>query len=171
MILIHTALFPEAKPIIEYLKLKFVQKKPYKIYKSENIILIVTGMGEKTLLIKEVLSKYHIKRAINIGIAGCKDKTIPIGTLFCTNQQLKNIPYSTITTVTNPLDNSDDLNTLLVDMETKYFLETTKNIKEVYVFKIVSDYLNTTIPNKRFVWEIIEKNLNKLDYYLKSPIL
>ncbi len=47
MILVHTALFAEAKPIIEYLKLKFITKKPFIVYKSKNVILVVTGMGDK----------------------------------------------------------------------------------------------------------------------------
>ncbi len=165
MTLIHTALFTEAKPIIEYLKLKFIQKKPYRLYQRDNILLIVTGMGEKTLIIKELLSQYHIKKAINIGIAGCKDKNIPIGALFCTTHNLPHISHSTITTVKKPLNNPDNLKTTLVDMETNYFLEATKDIEDVYIFKIVSDHLNIAIPSKQFVWGIIEKNLEKLSYY------
>jgi len=173
MILIHTALFAEAKPIIEHLKLKFIQKQPYRLYQRDDIVLVVTSMGEKTLIIKELLSQYHINKAINIGIAGCKDKNIPIGTLFYTYYKSEsealapnnNIPYSTITTVKEPLNNPDNLKTTLVDMETDYFLEATKDIEEVYIFKIVSDYLDTTIPSKQFVWEIIEKNLEKLSYH------
>ncbi len=74
MILVHTALFAEAKPIIEYLKLKFITKKPFRVYKSKNVILVVTGMGDKTFLLKEIFKDYQIDRAINIGIVGCKDK-------------------------------------------------------------------------------------------------
>jgi len=162
MTLIHTALFAEAKPIIEYLKLKFIQKKPYRLYQRDNIVLVVTGMGEKTLIIKEILSQYHIKKAINIGIAGCKDKNIPIGALFCTTHNLPHISHSTITTVKEPLNNPNNLKTTLVDMETDYFLEATEDIEEVYVFKVVSDYLDTTIPSKQFVWKLIENSLKYL---------
>ncbi|NOZ91025.1 MAG: nucleoside phosphorylase [Epsilonproteobacteria bacterium] len=167
MTLIHTALFAEAKPIIEHLKLRFIQKKPYRLYQRDNIVLAVTGMGEKTLIIKEILSQYYIKKAINIGIAGCKDKNIPIGALFCTTHNLPHISHSTITTVKKPLNNPHNLKTTLVDMETDYFLEATKDIKEVYVFKVVSDYLDTTIPSKQFVWEIIEKSLKDIEVYFK----
>jgi purine-nucleoside phosphorylase len=168
MVLIHTALFPEAKPIIEYFRLKFITKKPYRVYKNENIILIITGMGKKTYQLKDILEKEPIKKAINIGIAGCKDKNIEIGTLFIVNRRLKDIPYSTLTTSTKPVNNPNEIKTTLVDMEAKYFLEVTKDIKEVYIFKIVSDHLDIKIPNKRFVWEIVKKNLYRLQKYIED---
>ena len=166
MTLIHTALFAEAKPIIEYFRLKFITKKPYRVYKNENIILIVTGMEKNTYLLRDILEKEPIKKAINIGIAGCRDKNIEIGTLFIVNRKLKNIPYSTFTTSTKPVNNPNEIQTTLVDMEAKYFLEVTKDIKEVYIFKIVSDHLDIKIPNKRFVWGIIEENLEKIQRYI-----
>ena len=170
MILVHTALFAEAKPIIEYFNLKFITKKPYRVYKNENIILIVTGMGKKTYQLKEILEKYKIDKAFNIGIAGCRDKNIEIGTLFIVNRKLKNIPYSTLTTSTKPVNNPNEIKTTLVDMEAKYFLEVTKDIKEVYIFKIVSDHLDIKIPNKRFVWESIRKNLDKISPLIRGDI-
>jgi len=166
MTLIHTALFAEAKPIIDHFKLKFITKKPYRVYKNKNIILIVTGMGEKTYILKEILKKHKIDKAINIGIAGCKNKNIEIGTLFCTNKRLKDIPYATLTTSTKPINNPNKIQTTLVDMETKYFLEVTKDIKEVYIFKIVSDHLKIKIPQKEFVHQIIKNSLQNLQKYI-----
>jgi hypothetical protein len=167
MILVHTALFAEAKPIIEYLKLKFITKKPFRVYKSKNVILVVTGMGDKTFLLKEIFKDYQIDRAINIGIVGCKDKNIKIGNLFCTNRVLKEIPYAKLTTTKNPIDNPDSIDTPLVDMEAEYFLKVTKGIKEIYIFKIVSDHLDITIPKKEFVWKIIRNNLPKIERYFQ----
>ena len=165
MLLIHTALFAEAKSIIEYLKLKFISKKPYRVYKNSQIILVVTGMGDKTYLLKEILPLYPIKRAINIGIAGCKEKSVPIGRLFCTTHHLNTIAYASISCVDKGLENPNLLSTTLVDMESRYFLEVTKEIDEVYIFKVVSDYLDTTTPTKQFVWRIIGDNLDKIGYY------
>ena len=41
------ALFPEARPLIEYYKLKLILKKPWKIYASyeKGIYLILSGIG------------------------------------------------------------------------------------------------------------------------------
>ena len=165
--LIHIALKQEAKPIIEYFKLQCIQTKPYKLYKKENIVLIISGMGkEKTSShVKDILNKYDIEKAINIGIAGCKDKNIKIGSLFCTNQKLNFIDYASLTTVDKPIDDENKLKTTLVDMEAKNFISTCKeflDIRYIYILKVVSDHLDTTIPKKEFVWKIIEKNLKNI---------
>jgi len=173
MTLLHVALKHEAKPIIEYFKLQCIQTKPYKIYKKEDIILSVCGMGmENTLHVKEIFQKYEINKAINIGIAGCKDKNIEIGSLFCTNHKIDFINYADLTTVNEPLDNKKKLKTTLVDMEAEHFISTCKeflDIKDIYVLKVVSDYLNTTIPKKEFVWKIIEKNLKSISKVVTLP--
>jgi len=165
--LIHTSLRQEAKPIIEYFKLQCIQTKPHKIYTKENIVLIISGMGkDKTSLhVKDVFKNYNIDKAINIGIAGCKDKDIAIGSLFCTNQTLDFIETASLTTVDVPLDNDKDLKTTLVDMEAQSFISTCKeflDIKDIYILKVVSDHLDTTIPKKEFVWKIIERNLKNI---------
>lgn len=165
--LIHTALKHEAKPIIEHYKLQCLQKKPYKIYKKDDILLVISGMGkEKTSLhVKDIFEKYKIKKAINMGIAGCKNSTIDIGSLFTCKQKLENIEYASLTTVDKPLSNREELQTTLVDMEADAFLHVSQQYlqnEDIYILKVVSDYLDTTIPKKEFVWKIIEKNLNNI---------
>ncbi|HIP30823.1 MAG TPA: nucleoside phosphorylase [Sulfurospirillum arcachonense] len=166
MILIHTALKHEAKPIIEYFRLQCIQTKPFKIYEKGNIVLAVCGMGrQNTLHVKEVFENYEIKKAINIGIAGCKDKTVKIGSIFCTTHQIESIKYSTLSTINEPLDNPEGLKTTLVDMESKHFISTCKeflDINDIYILKVVSDHLDTSIPKKEFVWKIIEQNLKSI---------
>ena len=167
-ILLHVALKAEAKPIIEYFKLQCIQTKPYKVYQKDDILLAICGMGkEKTALyVEDIFQKYSIDKAINIGIAGCKDSKIEIGSLFCTNHRLDFINYASLTTVDEPLNDDKDLKTALVDMEARYFISTCKgflDIKDIYILKVVSDHLDTTIPKKEFVWKIIEKNLNNIN--------
>ena len=84
--LIHTALVAEAKPIIGHFKLKCIEKVPFNVYKNDDILLVVSGIGgEKTKsALAYALSLYEPKTAINIGIAGCSDKSVKIGSLFCT---------------------------------------------------------------------------------------
>ena len=110
---------------------------------------------------------FEIKKAINIGIAGCSDGSIKIGTLFCTNRLLPNINFASITTVDEPLESDENLETILVDMESKYFEDISKkHCNDIYTFKVVSDYLETQIPKKAFVIELMQNNLTDLKKYL-----
>lgn len=164
MTLIHTALLCEAQPLIETFGLEKVINK--KEYKNDFLVLIVSGIGEEktsTALIK-AFQTYPIKKAINIGIAGCRDKTIPIGSLFCANKELENIPHASISTVKSP---TKDINTTLVDMEARAFCFTCKEKGvDFYVFKVVSDYLDDTIPQKSFVTKLIRDTLAKWKHYI-----
>ncbi len=126
-ILIHCALLSEAQAIIELLKLQrdiSIQDLPKgsKLFISEKYILIVSGIGKDNTknALEFVFKNYAVKKAINIGIAGCCDSSIKIGTPFCTNRLLPNINFAPITSVDKPLDSDENLQTLLVDMEAKY---------------------------------------------------
>ncbi len=174
--LIYTALLPEAQSLINFLKLKQdsnVQDLPNgnKLFTDENneYILIVSGIGkencEKSL--NFVYKNYKIKKAINIGIAGCSDASIKIGTLFCTNRLLPNINFASITTVDTVLESDENLETILVDMESSYFQEISKKYcNNIYTFKVVSDYLEINIPKKDFVIKLIQGSLEKWKKYL-----
>lgn len=174
--LIHCALLSEAQTFINFLKLiqnNNIQNLPIgtKIYedKDEKILLLVSGIGkEKTIESLEfVYNNYNITKAINIGIAGCSDSSIKIGTLFCTNKLLKEINFASITTVDKPLETDEDLETLLVDMEAKYFLEISKKYCDNYfIFKVVSDHLDIEIPKKSFVISLIQNVYPKIKIYL-----
>ncbi len=173
---IYTALLPEAQPLINFLKLKqdtSIQNLPNgnKLFIDEydKYLLIVSGIGKENTLnsLQFIYKNYKIDKAINIGIAGCCDSSIKIGSFFCTNRLLPNINFAPITTVDKPLDSDENLETLLVDMEAKYFLEFSKKYcKDIYVFKIVSDYLDLQIPKKSFVIELIENSKEKWKKYL-----
>ncbi len=169
-VLIHTALQPEAQYLINFYKLKQdISIQNFKLFFNDNIILIVSGMGKKNTIdsLTFVFENYQISKAINIGIAGCCDESIKIGTLFCTNRLLPNINFAPITTVDTPLDSDENLETLLVDMESLYFKETClKYIKDVYIFKVVSDYLDITIPKKSFVIELIQNSFKSWEKYI-----
>lgn len=165
--LIHTALYPEAKPIIEYFNL--IQNKSYEplmVFENNKYLLVISGMGRSKTndVLSYMFEQFAIKKAINIGIAGCKDKSIKLGTLFCVNQIIENINTATLTTVDKPLTNDVELKTTLVDMEADMFLEVSKkNLDEenIFVFKIVSDYLSDKIPDKSFVYNCIKKSIPK----------
>ncbi len=166
-ILIHTALLSEAQAIIKFLNLKqdiTAQKLPNdsKLYTNDTTLLIVSGIGKTNTLdaLTFIFNEYEISKAINIGIAGCGDSSIKIGTLFCTNKLFPNINFAPITTVDEPLDSDEDLETLLVDMEAKYFLQAAKeHLKDITILKVVSDHLETQIPKEAFVIELVQNSL------------
>lgn len=158
MKLIHSALLCEAQPIIDRFKL---QKISSSIYKNDDLIVAISGIGEKKTkeCLKSIFSTEKIEKAINIGIAGCKDKEIDIGELFCINKTLEGIKTTTITTVKKPTCNID---TTLVDMEAKAFEFTCKEFGVEYlIFKVVSDYLDERIPKKAYVTELIKESLDR----------
>lgn len=175
-ILIYTALLSEAQALINKLKLTQetnIQNLPIgnKLYIDENnkYILIVSGLGKDNCRksLEFIYENYEIDKAINIGIAGCGDSKIKIGTLFCTNRLLPSINFAPITTVDEPLDSDENLETLLVDMEAKYFLEISKKYcDDNYCFKVVSDHLDIEIPKKSFVIELIQNSLPLWKKYL-----
>lgn len=161
--LIHTALLCEAQPLIQYLKL-FKNKEFPNIYENDQYVLIVSGIGKiATQMALELIFKtYKIHKALNIGIAGCKEETISIGTLCCTTHILNNIRYETLITHDKPLENKEQLSTTLVDMEANYFLkkcEAFLDKEKIYCLKVVSDYLSREIPKKQFVTDLIQKNI------------
>jgi len=170
--LIHTALFCEAKPIIKHFKMQCLQTKPYRIYHKNDILLMVSGMGaKKALHVEDIFKLYPIKQAINIGIAGCKDKNIPIGSLFCTNHRLEDICYATLSCVDEPIDDKEQLTSMLVDMESKSFLHVGKLYlrgENIFVFKVVSDYLDKTIPSKEFVENLIKNSIKSWENYIED---
>jgi len=167
MTLVHCAMLSEAIYIVEKYKLKLTQKNP-RIYIQDNIILCVSGIGKLHTIntLNLVYKKYNIKKAINIGVAGCCDKYIKIGQLFCTTNNNKNIQYMNLKTVDTPQISNDINISCLYDMEAKYFEEISLryvDINNIYIYKIVSDYLNTVILHKEFVKELIKQNIGKIN--------
>jgi len=171
MILIHCALLSEAQYIIEKEKLKLKQKNP-KVYLNDKIVLVVSNVGKNNTItaLEFIYQNYKISKAINIGIAGCNDKSIEIGALFCTNHHLENIPYMQLQTVHSPqllTLNSSFLT--LFDMEGRYFIEISNKYlekKDIFVFKVVSDHLDDTIPSKEFVKQLIKKNIKSIEKWI-----
>ena len=167
-ILIHTALYSEAKAIIDALELKQYDTKPFKIFKNNSTILVVSGIGKENTLnaLSTVFDKYKILKAINIGTAGCSDKERKVGELFCTNHKLDTIDHMKLNTVNGPQTHLSSLIThhSLYDMEASHFEEFCKKYldqKNILVFKVISDHLDDKIPKKEFVYKLISSSFEK----------
>lgn len=158
MTLIHTALRCEAQPIIDKYKLAKISPK---IYKNDDLTVLISGVGEENTKreLEGFLSSHEVLKAINIGVAGCSDKSIKIGELFCINKKLENINSASITTVKKPTTN---VTTTLVDMECSAFIGVCeKNGIECFVLKVVSDYCDAERLEKDFVINLIRRSIKK----------
>lgn len=80
------ALFEEAKPLIQTLKLNALSQKPFKIYANNNYTLIISGIGNDAVLmaVSHLLTRFSFEKndlLINYGIAAARKDT-PLGSLF-----------------------------------------------------------------------------------------
>ncbi|MDR0762595.1 MAG: nucleoside phosphorylase [Campylobacteraceae bacterium] len=167
--LIHTALVAEAKPIIGFFHLVCKSKIPFNIYTNENTALIVSGIGEvKT---KEALALafklFSPCRVINIGMAGCSDKNIQTGSLFCATHKNLSIPYASLSSHKSAIISDEGINSCLVDQEGEAFLSSISKNVEKYIFKVVSDHLDAAVPTKAKVNSLIQKTLPLWSIYVK----
>lgn len=168
MILIHTALLCEAQSFIEYYKLKKTNSTP-KIYQNENILVVISNVGAQNTFVAldYIFTNYSIKKAFNIGIAGCNDPSISIGSLYCTNHTLKEINSLPLITSDTVVTNSNEKKTTLYDMEAKYFYEKSINHLQknsIFIFKIVSDHLSEKRLSKDFIKSLITKQNNLYNF-------
>ena len=161
MVLIHTALLCEAQSFIEHYKLQKINSSP-KMYTNDTIVVCISGVGEEntTKSLNYIFQNFTIQKAFNIGIAGCNKTNIAIGTLYCTNQKLQEIPFINLitqemVTTTSTLDKPT-----LYDMEARHFYTIVSQHlqkEKIYIFKIVSDYLSAVQLKKDFVKALIAK--------------
>lgn len=169
MTVIHTALLCEAQSIIEKYKLTKVNNNP-KMYKSDMLLVVIGGIGELNTKnsLEYIFENYKVQKAFNVGIAGCSDKEVHIGELFCTNKILENINSMELITVKIP-QTLAGCEKSLYDMEGRYFLEISQKYlkdEDIFILKVVSDYLDDRILPKDRVKEIIQNSLKSWEKWI-----
>ncbi len=170
---ISVALQSEANPIVEYLALRKVDDKRFKIYKNENNYLIITGMGSisSAMATTYLLTKYKANKedkVLNIGLAGSSFEC-EIGDVFSVS---KVIDYESksilqlsgekkLTTFNSP-QNSKVVKNSLVDMEGYGFVKASQKFtKNVEILKVVSDFCEDRILEKVEIERLMKKVFNK----------
>ena len=161
MLNIVTALYIEAKPIIDYFKLKSSNE----IFKNDKINLIITSEGKIKSAINTtlLLTKYKYP-TLNFGIAGSNkfdiNKGFFIHKIVDTDTDFNYYPdffkqnSTTLYTVSKPNKYYS-----LVDMEGSGFFEACYkflNVNEIMLYKIVSD--TPTSPIKKEIIPCLIKN-------------
>lgn len=159
--LIHTALMCEAQPIVEYFRLAKIEKN---LFGNGEIFVFVGGVGAKTAQnLETILNRFEFIQILNVGAAGCSDSSIGVGELFCTNKKIDAIAFMPLVCVDSP-QNQGYFEACLFDMESRYFLDVAKKFvseENIFVFKVVSDHLDSKMLDKNFVSRLIKKQIPK----------
>ena len=184
MIYIACALHCEAKPLVEFYKLKLDRTAVYPIFSNEFMSLVVTGMGK--LVTAAAISYLYahskeVKNAawLNIGIAG--HASHEVGTLLNiakitdsnTGQNFYPARLYGVKGISSILTTVEQYNSfypdgMTLDMEAAAFMSVVQKftlLDMVQILKVVSDNQShsTEEINKSFVSDIIQKNLDGID--------
>ncbi|SFR91688.1 hypothetical protein [Anaeromicropila populeti] len=196
MIYISTAFYQEASPMIQAFSLnKLSQFSKYQVFGNEHFTLFITNPGPIASCIGStyVLSGQRPEATdlfVNLGICGCTDTTIPIGTpCLCTqiNESLTgrvfypdvlfSHPFLECCLETHPGNISDNsqitsnAGTTLVDCEAASLYQSAQlffQIHQMLFIKIVSDYLEPQSVTDIHVRSCIECNLTAVFQWLEN---
>lgn len=179
MIYIAAALYYEANPFIDILGLKKdMFSKHFQVFKNEDVTLIVTGTDSVSCsaAVTYMLTFYSIKDDdlfFNIGICGAVSHEIKKGTIILINKIVSHdsgkafypeilikhpFPEGSIETFSRVVSSLDSVHEDFIDMEAygaskaaSVFLP----LQNIYILKIVSDYLDTSSIGKNDVTQYI----------------
>ena len=191
MIYLTTALACEAKPLVDFYRLKKeTASNAFPCYRSEEMGLVVSGMGRIAMAAATAyLGAYYRANAgisiwLNVGVAGHStlepgsavlvDKVTEHGTtkhwypLFV---KMPALPSCSLTTVDTP-EKTYVMQTLY-DMEGSAFIETAARFTHfefVHLYKVVSDNADSGIAhiNKQFVSQVIENKTEEIDQLIQA---
>lgn len=188
MIYLAVALGVEAKPIIKYYNLKRDNEiKKVQVFRNEEIVLIITGVGilKSAISLSFILSKFDIKEDdifINIGVCGSNNKFIIGDIVICNkiiNSELKKSYYpdmifkhtfkeGSLESFNTPVYSDVGIIGDIVDMEGAGLAEASSYFFKSYqinFIKIISDYLSNNVKSED-IENLIEKSLPKIDKWL-----
>lgn len=192
MVIIVSALYIEAKPIIEYYSLKKdVLDKYFQVFKNDDIVLIITGVGKinSSIAVSHLLTKYILGMddiILNIGICGTKDDNINIGNIFLINRIKDNetkrdfypdiliehpFEESDIETFSYPVVKPGLMSAKLCDMESSGFYQAASKYMQthqIYLLKIVSDRIGVDTIDKNLVYNVVKNNMDKIDKFINT---
>jgi len=191
MVFIATALYIEAKPLIEYFGLKKdVGNRYFQVFRNEEITLVVTGVGKinSSIAVSHAATRYlwdPQSFIINIGVCGSKDMNEKIGNIYLINKIVDNETHKNYIPdilIDHPFEESDietfnyivkdkELMTArLCDMETSGFYQAASKFfktHRIYILKIVSDSTDFEDVSKDKIYELIKNKLKEIDEFIK----
>jgi len=183
MIYLITALDAEARPLCEYYRLKRDTSLPYTLYRNEEIVLAVSGMGRtNALMAVSALLGWRIPEEkdilINIGICGAPSD-YRIGEALLIHQILDgdrryypDILYShrlretSMRCVDAP---QSVLSDYPVDMESSPIFQAASRffkLHQMAFLKIVSDHCTPELVTKEGVMELLRSHVDTVDTFI-----
>jgi spore photoproduct lyase len=187
-LLIHVALLHEAKPLIARLGLKQYETKPFKIFRSDSIVLIISGTGisNTQTALRWILQSESFNYALNFGTAACSDLSVKTGTVLWVSG-IKNqtdisvsfskknfglkLPDMQLTTESEPVTSFNTGTPVLADMEaSSFFRQVMSKLPESNSgsVKVVSDHGSDKILSKQTVQSLVNISL---DSWLPQMVL
>jgi len=175
MLYVVTALKSEAQAFVEKYKLSKTKYDNFTLFEGENIKVIVSGIGVNNAKnATNTMIRYFKPEScdvfLNIGICGANKnykigELIPIGSVIYENRE--NILNPNILNSIACKDTEvHQYGHNIVDMESFGFYEATKEIKNRYIYKVVSDYFEpekvTKEKTKALIFKILEEVMQKV---------
>ncbi|KPU27105.1 hypothetical protein TR13x_06855 [Caloranaerobacter sp. TR13] len=182
------AFYNEAKPIINFYKLKRVnENKFFQVFENDDIKLIISGIGKinSAVALAHIVSKYGISDEdiiINIGICGSKSREIGEAVLVNKIHDIETgrdyypdilikhqFEEGTLETFSKPVVDFDIKD--ICDMEGSGFFKASSKFfspHQIQLIKIVSDHLDGARLTGEFVEKLVEKNIITIDDYINK---
>ncbi|GBF10912.1 hypothetical protein [Tepidibacillus sp. HK-1] len=193
MIFIVNALYPEAKPLIEYFQLKKVsQISRIQLYENNGIVLAVSGVGitSSAIATTYLLTKYEVKATdtiLNIGVAGAKSQKLQGDLIYCHKIIHHDTKYNyypdilvqhsfsegvleTFSTIVD-LSMSKEVIGDLVDMEGAGFFEAASTFlppHQIHILKIISDQLQPNEITSLDVSQLMRNQMESIAAFIKK---
>ncbi len=193
MVFIVTALYIEAKPIIEFYKLtKRMDIHEFEVFHNDNISLIISGTGKikSAIACTYLLTIYKPTKhdvLVNIGFCGTNIEELKKGTVIMINKVTDNetkrdyypdvfINYGRkypVTCFSHIVKREETDIKTNVDMESTGIMEVCQKFiysHQVVLIKIVSDYLSSGKIDKAYLNTLIVDKLHVIDDIIKKTV-
>lgn len=196
MVYFLTALYYEAKDIIEHYKMKRVMKiTKFQVFKGKNELLIISGTSGLKAAVATTYLLDHFEYdendiLVNIGICGAAKKGVFKGEIFLCNKLIDNIskkafypdmlfkhPFSEGTlesfSEVESCDIDDNIEADIVDQEGAFVYETASMFlkpQNIHIIKIVSDILNPDFATPQSIDQLVKDKMPRVYEWLDERI-
>ncbi|QOY52002.1 hypothetical protein [Candidatus Sulfurimonas baltica] len=175
MLYIIIALKPEAQAFVDKYKLTKTKLENFTLHVNENMTLIVSGVGvlNAKIATAKIIEKFKPNEDdifLNIGICGANKKykigeLVEIASVIYKNENFV-INENTLHVINCEDSEVDRENFAIVDMESFGFYEATKEMKNIYMYKVVSDHFEpkqvTKEKTKLLIFNAIDEIMKKV---------
>ncbi|QOY54551.1 hypothetical protein HUE87_11915 [Candidatus Sulfurimonas marisnigri] len=171
MLYIIIALKSEAQAFVDKYKLTKTKLENFTLHVDENMTLIISGIGvlNAKIATTKIIEKFKPNEDdifLNIGICGANKKhkigeLLEIASVIYKNENFL-INENTSHVINCEDSEVDKDNFTIVDMESFGFYEATKEIKNIYMYKVVSDHFEPKQVTKEKAKLLISSVINEI---------